>query len=65
MWKMSGSSYKPYRERRDCYGLELLGVTEMTEMGCADWKTFKTRKVRNKKGRCRKPGALGIVYILW
>ena len=75
MWKMSGSNYKPYTERRDCYGLEVLGVTEMTEMDCAegehivepteDWRTFKTRKIRNKKRRCRKPGALGIVYILW
>lgn len=32
MYKMSESNCKPNRERRDCWGLELL---RMTAMGCA------------------------------
>lgn len=35
MCEMSGSDCKPYRVRRDCCGLELVGMTEMTEVGCA------------------------------
>lgn len=33
MREVSGSDFKPCRERRDCCGLELLGMTAVTEVG--------------------------------
>lgn len=72
MCKMNVSNFI---ERRDCCELELLEMTEVTEMGIAgkehmvepleEWRTFKKKKVGNKKRRCRNSGALGIVYMLW
>lgn len=35
MCEVSGSDCKPLRGRRDFSELELLGMTEMTEVGCA------------------------------